>query len=245
MGILQTWNYFAARAKDPRAVQATYLSAFIVQIYFASRIHRLTEARKPLSLSALGIYIILLLSITQIVAGIIQTVWSYELRSFLKLGTTKVSITTLQSAASLACDMLITTYLCFKFASLLSQTPFYIQQDRGVLTALSSGVNMVLFLAVPDTFWFFLGLAPSSKLYMNSMMATLNRRQHFREAIDYNDKGWNSIPMGTLASNAGGAKVGHHGQGQASFSVVEFAETVSLSSKVDINAKRDEFPGCA
>ncbi|KAK7025773.1 hypothetical protein R3P38DRAFT_2950149 [Favolaschia claudopus] len=76
---------------------------------------------------------------------------------------------------------------------------------------------------------------------MNSMMATLNRRQHFREAIDYNDKGWNSIPMGTLASNAGGAKVGHHGQGQASLGVVEFAETVS----VDINAKRDEFPGCA
>ncbi|KAK7057097.1 hypothetical protein R3P38DRAFT_2839295, partial [Favolaschia claudopus] len=113
--------------------------------------------------------------------------------------------------------------------------------NRGVLSALSSGVNMVLFLAVPDTFWFFLGLAPSSKLYMNSMMATLNRRQHFREAIDYNDKGWNSIPMGTLASNAGGAKVGHHGQGQASFGVVEFAETVS----VDINAKRDEFPGCA
>ncbi|KAK7034109.1 hypothetical protein R3P38DRAFT_3184833 [Favolaschia claudopus] len=44
--------------------------------------------------------------------------------------------------------------------------------NRGALTALSSGINMVLFLAVPDTFWFFLGLAPSSKLYMNSMMAT-------------------------------------------------------------------------
>ncbi|KAK7015423.1 hypothetical protein R3P38DRAFT_3400438 [Favolaschia claudopus] len=283
MGILQTWNCFAARATDPRAVQATtvqviffsissysrfvrnfgeiqlqllaaYLSAFIVQIYFASRIHRLTEARKPLSLSALGIYIILLLSITQIVAGIIQTVWSYELRSLLKLGTTKVcyylAITTLQSAASLACDMLITTYLCLFLKSQKGEMMktnsmmdllIYDAINRGVLTALSFGVNMVLFLAVPDTFWFFLGPAPSSKLYMNSMMATLNRRQHFREAIDYNDKGWNSIPMGTLASNAGGAKVGHHGQGQASFGVVEFAETVS----VDINAKRDEFPGCA
>ncbi|KAK7013417.1 hypothetical protein R3P38DRAFT_3362836, partial [Favolaschia claudopus] len=63
-----------------------YLSAFIVQIYFASRIHRLTEARKPLSLSALGIYIILLLSITQIVAGIIQRVWSYvSIRASLSL----------------------------------------------------------------------------------------------------------------------------------------------------------------
>lgn len=52
--------------------------------------------------------------------------------------------------------------------------------NRGALTALSSGVTMVLvshisrrrapahlvspqFLALPDTFWFFLGLAPSSK----------------------------------------------------------------------------------
>ncbi|KAK6996262.1 hypothetical protein R3P38DRAFT_3628849, partial [Favolaschia claudopus] len=261
MGILQTWNYFAARATDPRAVQATVAVVFFLEtvqviffsissysrfvrnfgeiqvellwcalflssigFYFASRIHRLTEARKPLSLSALGIYIILLLSITQIVAGIIQTVWSYELRSFLKLGTTK-AITTLQSAASLACDMLITTYLCLFLKSQKGEMMktnsmmdllIYDAINRGVLTALSSGVNMVLFLAVPDTFWFFLGLAPSSKLYMNSMMATLNRRQHFREAIDYNDKGWNSIPMGTLASNAGGAKVGHHGQGQAS-----------------------------
>ncbi|KAK7000789.1 hypothetical protein R3P38DRAFT_3053098, partial [Favolaschia claudopus] len=160
------------------------------------------------------------------------------------------AITTLQSAASLACDMLITTYLCLFLKSQKGEMMktnsmmdllIYDAINRGVLTALSSGVNMVLFLAVPDTFWFFLGLAPSSKLYMNSMMATLNRRQHFREAIDYNDKGWNSIPMGTLASNAGGAKVGHHGQEQASFGVVEFAETVS----VDINAKRDEFPGCA
>ncbi|KAJ7683393.1 hypothetical protein B0H14DRAFT_3907896 [Mycena olivaceomarginata] len=45
----------------------------------------------------------LLLAVVQIVAGIIQTIWSYELRSFLKLDETK-AITTLQAAASLACD---------------------------------------------------------------------------------------------------------------------------------------------
>ncbi|KAJ7079224.1 hypothetical protein C8R43DRAFT_1053206, partial [Mycena crocata] len=67
---------------------------------------------------------------------------------------------------------------------------------------MSSFVTMVLFLVLPDTFWFFLGLAPSSKLYMNSMLATLNTRQRIRNKIDAGDKGWNSIgnsiPLSTL-----------------------------------------------
>ncbi|KAJ7149010.1 hypothetical protein C8R43DRAFT_1128772 [Mycena crocata] len=49
------------------------------------------------------------------------------------------------------------------------------------------------FLVLPDTFWFFLGLAPSTKLYMNSMLATLNACQRIRNKIDAGDKGWNSI----------------------------------------------------
>ncbi|KAK7016464.1 hypothetical protein R3P38DRAFT_3202601 [Favolaschia claudopus] len=39
MGILQTWNYFAARATDPRAVQATVAVVFFletVQVIFFS-----------------------------------------------------------------------------------------------------------------------------------------------------------------------------------------------------------------
>ncbi|KAJ7163739.1 hypothetical protein C8R46DRAFT_1221503 [Mycena filopes] len=49
--------------------------------------------------------------------------------------------------------------------------------NRGVLTALCATLNMVLFLAQPNTFYFFLGLIPSGKLYMNSMLATLNTRE--------------------------------------------------------------------
>ncbi|KAJ7315261.1 glycosyl hydrolases family 31-domain-containing protein [Mycena albidolilacea] len=53
----------------------------------------------------------LLLAVVGIVAGIIQTIWSYELQSFLKLDDTR-AVNTLQSAASLACNLLIATYLC-------------------------------------------------------------------------------------------------------------------------------------
>ncbi|KAF7354620.1 hypothetical protein MSAN_01375400 [Mycena sanguinolenta] len=126
--------------------------------YFVSRIHKLTKGRRTkFSLSAFGIYLIILLAVVQIVAGIVQTVWS----------------------TNSMVDMLIHDAI-----------------TRGVLTSVSSGVNMILFLALPNTFWFFLGLAPN--IYMNSMLATLNSRQHIRDKVAANDKGWNSIPMATL-----------------------------------------------
>ncbi|KAJ6483973.1 hypothetical protein C8R45DRAFT_1099143 [Mycena sanguinolenta] len=194
---------------DSLQLLAAYLSAFTVQLYFASRIYSLTKSRGKFSVTAFGLYTILLLAVVQIVAGVVQTVWSYELRSFLKLGETK-AITTLQAAASFACDVLITLYLYLFLKSQKgsvtktnSMITMLIQDavNRGILTALSSCLNMILFLALPDTFWFFLGLAPSSKLFMNSMLSTLNTRQYIRDKLSSNNKEWNSIQMGTLATN--------------------------------------------
>ncbi|KAJ7362746.1 hypothetical protein DFH08DRAFT_950984 [Mycena albidolilacea] len=224
---------------DPLQLLAAYLSAFVVQIYFATRIHQLTKARTKFSLSAFSIYAILLLAVVQIVAGIIQTIWSYELRSFLKLDDTKGS-NTLQSAASLACDLLITTYLCLflntqkgEMMKTNTMMDMLIRDaiNRGVLTALSSVVNMVLFLALPNTFWFFLGLAPSSKLYTNSLLAMLNTRQHLRDKLPASDKGWNSIPMATITSGDIPKKM----QGRASIAAVDFEmASVGQSSVVAI-----------
>ncbi|KAJ7897462.1 hypothetical protein B0H13DRAFT_2337890 [Mycena leptocephala] len=189
---------------------AAYLSAFVVQIYFASRIHQLTKGRGRFSLAALGIYTIYALAVVQILAGIAQTVLSYELRSFLRLDETK-PVTSLQTAASLACDLLITAYLSIFLTSQkggivqtnsLMNMLIYDAINRGVLTALSSSVTMVLFLTLPNTFWFFLGLAPSSKLYMNSMLGSLNIRQRIRDRLASTDKGWNSIPMAPIANNS-------------------------------------------
>ncbi|KAJ7672275.1 hypothetical protein DFH06DRAFT_1175788 [Mycena polygramma] len=228
---------------DSLQLVAAYLSAFTVQIYFASRILKLTKSRGKFSFSAIGIYTILVLACVQILAGIAQTIRTYELRSFLKLADTK-PITTLQAAASLACDLLITTYLCLFLKSQKGEITktnsmmdmlIYDAINRGTLTAMSSGVTMVLFLTLPDTFWFFLGLAPSSKLYMNSMLATLNTRQRMRDKISSNDKGWNSIPMATIAtSNTNTPK---KIQGQASIAAVDFDTT-----SVDMNGKRHDFP---
>ncbi|KAJ7066897.1 hypothetical protein B0H15DRAFT_872068 [Mycena belliarum] len=225
--------------EDSLQLLASYLSAFTVQIFFASRIYQLTKGRGRLSLAAIGIYTILALALVQISAGIAQTILSYKLRSYLKLGETK-AITTLQTAASLACDVLITVYLCIFLESqkgelmrtnTMVDTLIYHAINRGVLTTLSSGATMVLFLVLPDTFWFFVGLAPSSKLYMNSMLATLNARQYIRDKMQSSDKGWNSIPLSTIPTTQGPRK---------NPSALDF-ETNSL----DINAKPAEFPACA
>ncbi|KAF7354622.1 hypothetical protein MSAN_01375600 [Mycena sanguinolenta] len=146
-----------------------------------------------------GVIVITFLAVVQISAGLAQTIWTYHIRSYQLLDKTK-AITTLQTAASLACDLAITGFLC----SFLQQNKHGLPRtekvlntlminsvNRGMLTAGTSLITTILFLIYPDTFWFFLSLAPNSKLYMNSMLATLNMRQHFRDKVLGDE--WNTI----------------------------------------------------
>ncbi|KAJ7062784.1 hypothetical protein C8F01DRAFT_1251598 [Mycena amicta] len=138
-------------------------------------------------------YFIVLLAFIQMTAGTVhwQTAWTYIIRSFAELERTKAA-TTLQTAASLACDMSITAYLCIflrRHRNGMPRTQELLKAvminavNRGMLTSLTSAGTIILFVAFPNTFWFFLTLAPNSKLYMNSMLATLNMRDHFRRKI--------------------------------------------------------------
>ncbi|KAJ7740586.1 hypothetical protein B0H16DRAFT_1757807 [Mycena metata] len=151
--------------------------------------------------SVVGIYVVILLAVVQMSAGIAQTVLSYRVRSFAKLNET-MPITTLQTAASLACDIVITVYLCVFLAQNKKGLPRTEYVSRGMLTALCSGCTMILFIVSPDTFWFFLSLAPNSKCYTNSMIATLNVRDHVRnKALNNRLGGWNTVEMGEVHTN--------------------------------------------
>ncbi|KAF7371996.1 hypothetical protein MVEN_00057700 [Mycena venus] len=172
---------------DSLQLLANYLTAFVVQMHFASVIYRLAKKRAGIRrLSSLVTYPVIVLAFVQISAGIAQTILSYQLRSFSKLEQTKVT-TTLQTAASLACDVVITMLLfrCLTIYKDGTERTLKMLNSvmtnaviRGMLTAASSAATMILFLLYPDTFWFFLSFAPNSKLYMNSMLASLNMRQH-------------------------------------------------------------------
>ncbi|KAJ6474062.1 hypothetical protein C8R47DRAFT_1294457 [Mycena vitilis] len=208
---------------DSLQLLANYLTGFAVQIFFASRIYRLTrESIRMYRTSAVGIYIVILLALTQISAGIAQTILSYRLRLYSKLDETKAT-TIIQTAGSLACDIVITVYLCVFLQRNKSGLPRSTKKmlnalminavNRGMLTAISSALTMILFLVTPNTFWFFLGIAPNSKLYMNSMLATLNMRQHIRDKVLMNDL--QTVQMGDVQTD-----------GNVTFSAVEFVKPI-------------------
>ncbi|KAJ7499871.1 hypothetical protein FB451DRAFT_1549370 [Mycena latifolia] len=226
---------------DSLQLLANYLSQFTVQIYFASRIFRLRGERVKLyKPSAFGIYIVILLAFIQISAGIAQTIWTYRLRSYLMLDKTK-AITTLQTVASFACDLGITVYLCVflrRNKNGMPRTESMMNSlminaiHRGMLTALCSALTTALFIAFPDTFWFFLPLAPSSKLYMNSMLATLNMRQHFRRKYTTNNRDLNTVPMESMHTHVEGKSV----------SGVEFVNPTAAVEEEDDVSEKAEFP---
>ncbi|KAJ7638278.1 hypothetical protein FB45DRAFT_1023084 [Roridomyces roridus] len=177
---------------DSLQLLANYLSAFVVQMYFASSVYYLTRQRHRLYNASTPVFIaIAMLSVISVGAGIAQTVVSYRLRSFAKLADTKV-ITTLQTAGSLGCNLAITLYLCFYFQKHKNELrPHRLINMlminavvRGVPASVCSVLTMSLFLVAPGTFYFFLGLAPSSKIYMNSMLLTLNMREAMRSKVD-------------------------------------------------------------
>ncbi|KAJ6473155.1 hypothetical protein C8R45DRAFT_1103739 [Mycena sanguinolenta] len=198
---------------DSLQLLANYFTAFSVQLYFASRIYRLTKETVRMTdsgVSKWGVFVIVFLAVVQMSAGLAQTIWTHALTKVPAPELTPFdpqAITSLQTAASLACDLAITGFLC----SFLQQNKHGLPRvlntlmmnsvNRGMLTAGTSLITMALFLLYPDEFWFFLSLAPNSKFYMNSMLATLNMRQHFRDKVLGDE--WNTINIGEIPGEDG------------------------------------------
>ncbi|KAJ7122195.1 hypothetical protein C8R44DRAFT_785820 [Mycena epipterygia] len=159
---------------------ALYTSTFVVQAYFAHCIYLLHK--KNIILPG----IIFVLSFVGLGAGIAQVVISVHLKQWIELPKTSAASNT-QAALSLTSDILITVALCWRLNHVRSGVKstekilnFLIVTavNRGLLTMLTALMNMVLFLSKPGTFYFQLIVLISGKFYMNSMLGTLNTRQH-------------------------------------------------------------------
>ncbi|KAJ6504913.1 hypothetical protein DFH09DRAFT_1375273, partial [Mycena vulgaris] len=157
-----------------------YVSIFICQIYFAHTIYVLHKKSKVLPA------VIVLLALVAMAGAIAQVVISVHINQWTGLGKLSVYLN-LQAACTLAADILITVGLSWRLNSTRSGVQstnkllnFLIINaiNRGVLTMLTALLNMILFLAEPGTFYFMLIVIISGKLYMNSMLAILNTRQH-------------------------------------------------------------------
>ncbi|KAJ7301136.1 hypothetical protein DFH08DRAFT_119698 [Mycena albidolilacea] len=176
--------------QDAAQVPCGYLSGFLVQMYFGHCIYILNPKRKLVSL------VIVLLGLTSLATAIAATIDTVQIQHSIKSvliteASVSKAILTTQSAVTLTCDVVITAALTHVLKG--TQGGIEVQStrsiittliinavSRGVLTALCAAVNMILFLVQPNTDYFYLGLVLSGKLYMNSMLATLNTRQHLR-----------------------------------------------------------------
>ncbi|KAJ6586687.1 hypothetical protein B0H10DRAFT_2094553 [Mycena sp. CBHHK59/15] len=146
--------------------------------------------------------------VTLSLVGLAQVILAVKLKTFDQLPHTSAATNT-QAAVALTCDLLITVGLCWrlnnnrtgiqstnKLLNFLITTAI----NRGVLTMITALMNMILFLTQPGTFYFMLSLLI---MYMNSMLAMLNTRQH---AVSLHGSTMvDHISMPTLSSTSGTA----------------------------------------
>ncbi|KAJ7488069.1 hypothetical protein FB451DRAFT_1226352 [Mycena latifolia] len=160
---------------------AQYLSAFIVQMraknpYFAHSIYALHKNDKILPFAI----------VVSSLAALGQVVVISRIPSFADIDQIKTT-TIINCVASILCDTLVTGGLCWRLH--ISRTGIQATNNllnyliifainRGILTRITTILQIILFFARPNTFYFFAMIWLSSKLYMNNMLATLNTRQH-------------------------------------------------------------------
>ncbi|KAJ7776099.1 hypothetical protein B0H16DRAFT_1858776 [Mycena metata] len=202
------WFWLNMNPKDSAALRGRhnllpYLSAFLVQMYFGYCVYGLNPQNKVVP------GIIMFLGLASLGSAIAQTIRTHQLGLFSHLDVTKPVITT-QSASTLACDIVITSSLIYALRGKRGAIESYgnsanLQLPADMRDRLLKRFNLLTqrylkFLVKPNTFYFFLGLIPSGKLYMNSMLATLNTREYVRNK-GHNPRGWHSFPLAVMGSD--------------------------------------------
>ncbi|KAJ6542010.1 hypothetical protein DFH09DRAFT_1322640 [Mycena vulgaris] len=185
--------YWASLVQLP----ATYISAFVVQGYFSWCIYALYPQGKILPL------IIFVFALTSLGQVIVDT----HLESYANIIISE-NTTILSCVFSVTSDTLITAGLTWRLHS--SRTGIQATNNllnyliifainRGALTIVAALIQLIVFLVVPHTFYSFMMIWLAAKLYMNSMLATLNTRDHARK--QQNDGTGDELYMGSLGSS--------------------------------------------
>ncbi|THV03995.1 hypothetical protein K435DRAFT_835582 [Dendrothele bispora CBS 962.96] len=161
-----------------------YLTSFIAQIFFATRIWRIAFKGKKILFTAP----VVILALLQISAGIAQTTFFLRIGRYSQLGST-VRITSTQAAATALCDIFITIILCYLLHTSktgIRNTNTVIDKlilyaiNRGAATSLAALLNLILFVSIPNTFIFMIPLLPSCQLYVISVTSMLCSREGLR-----------------------------------------------------------------
>ncbi|KAJ7502709.1 hypothetical protein B0H11DRAFT_1979654 [Mycena galericulata] len=183
---------------------ATFLVAFVAQMFYASRIWILSKRDWR--------YVtpVVFLALLQLSFGIAQTVEVVKVHRYSKLATTVVT-STAQGAATAACDVTITAILFFilraartgvrRTDSALDKMIIY-AFNRGAMTSLMALLQLIFFITKPGTFFFTLFLLPSSHVYVISVCSLLTSRETLRAQMRGRDGIITSFAMTSTGANS-------------------------------------------
>ncbi|KAJ6522402.1 hypothetical protein B0H19DRAFT_1202945 [Mycena capillaripes] len=165
---------------------SVYVVAFTAQMFYASRIWILTKHDWR--------YVapVVLLGLCQFSAGIAQTVEVAKVHLFSELQALTGPISSTQSGATLACDLIITAILCVvlhKSRTGIRSTDSTVDKmiiyalNRGAMTSLWALLQLIFFIGMPGTFVFQMFIVPSCHLYVISVCSMLISRESLRAEL--------------------------------------------------------------
>ncbi|KDR82401.1 hypothetical protein GALMADRAFT_821529 [Galerina marginata CBS 339.88] len=186
----------------PVQLMAIFLVAFVAQMFFASRIWIITKRSLWYTVP------VVILSFLQLGAGVAQVLRVFELGQYSKLHYT-AAVSSTQSGATAACDVVITAVLCWVLHDARSsvrksfvgrnfqlwprgkafKTEMTINRlityaiERGAATSACALLNLAFFVGTPHTFIFMVFLEPSCPLYLISVVSMLANRTALRAEL--------------------------------------------------------------
>lgn len=190
------WNYIIPHFGDfPRydfipwtvavTIAATAILTFIVHLFLARRIHRLTKNDWRITAP------ILILAVLRLCSASATTGEMIRLHSFAKFGHECKWLFTLGLALSSTVDVLITVTLCYQLRSsrtgssnmdnVIASLVLY-TFENGSLTCAGTILSMICWLTMPYNRLFLALHFMIAKLYANSLLATLNTRKTLSES---------------------------------------------------------------
>ncbi|KAI0771273.1 hypothetical protein BD413DRAFT_552413, partial [Trametes elegans] len=162
------------------------LTAFLVQCHFGLRLWGFSSKNQLL------VGLIALFAFCNLGAGVAMLVHMLSDTSLFSLGSVSIRVLSgLSSGASSVCDVIIAAGLCyylqtsrsgFKQTDHIVDKLFIYSINRGALTAVCQTLAFVLATSLPGRFYFVPFALLESKLYANSLLATLNVRRTLKEA---------------------------------------------------------------
>ncbi|KAM5542192.1 hypothetical protein V8D89_004065 [Ganoderma adspersum] len=179
-------------------VALTALTTFTVHCFFSHRIHTLSRRNWYITVP------LVTLASVRLIAAIVSTTEMIRLRSFRSFVKNYGYVFTLGLATSTVLDILITGILCFylrrrrsgmaKMDRIISALTLY-TVENGMLTCITTAISLICWIKMSNNL-VFLGLHLAiSKLYANSIMASLNARKSLSNRLESLSGNSDGLPL--------------------------------------------------